>query len=212
MINYIKENYKIKTDKEIAEKFNVKTRKISTVRQKLRLLKRETPHTYTEKELEFLKTHRKSMDKNQLRTAFNKEFNTSLTAEGLAKVCRERKWYCELSLSELNSKELTLGRTTKQGRGRIAELVIRNGEKVFIDRKRLVYEQANNCKLKQSQLIIFLDGNINNFEPSNLYCVDRKTNLMMCRNKWYTNSREHNLTAIKWCELFYALKGGDYGS
>lgn len=206
MINYIKENYKTKTDKEIAKIFSVDERKITNARQKLRLLRKNTPHKYTKAEYKFLEEHRKNMDINQLTSAFNKKFNTSLSGKQLTKVCRGHKWYCNLSLSKLNSKDLVLGRTVKQGRGRIFELILKDGKRVFVDKKRLIYEQSNGCKLKQNHLIVFLDGNKNNYEPENLYCVDRKINLMMSCNNWYTNKKEHTLTAIKLCELYFSIK------
>lgn len=55
-------------------------------------------------------------------------------------------------------------------------------------------------------VVIFLNGDKTDFSAENLYCVDRKIHGVMCLNRWYTESREHTLTAIKWCELQYAIK------
>lgn len=39
--------------------------------------------------------------------------------------------------------------------------------------------------------------------------LPRKINTVMNCNSWFTTNRENTLTAIKWCELFYALKEAD---
>lgn len=59
---------------------------------------------------------------------------------------------------------------------------------------------------KPNGLVVFLNGDRKDFSKDNLYCVSRKINLVMNSNKWFTQSREHTLTAIKWCELFYSLQ------
>jgi len=60
--------------------------------------------------------------------------------------------------------------------------------------------------VRKGKIVVFLDRNPENFDINNLYCVDRKILAIMNQNKWFTHDREHTLTAIKWCELFYALK------
>lgn len=73
-------------------------------------------------------------------------------------------------------------------------------------KKDYVWERHYGEKPKGG-LIVFLDGNRDNFAPENLYCVSRVVNFMMVKNKWYTTNRDLTLTAIKYCELFYALRG-----
>lgn len=55
-------------------------------------------------------------------------------------------------------------------------------------------------------MICFLDGDRTNLELDNLYCINRKISAIMSRNKWWAKDKELTLTAIKWCELFYAIK------
>ena len=68
-----------------------------------------------------------------------------------------------------------------------------------------IWEQANG-KVPEGHVLLFLDGDVNNCELENLYCVPAKINAMMCRYKWHFDSVEAKKTAIKWCELYYALK------
>ena len=61
-------------------------------------------------------------------------------------------------------------------------------------------------EVPEGKMVIFLDGDRENLDIENLYCIDRRISAIMAANKWYTNSRDHTLTAIKWCELHYAMK------
>lgn len=61
-------------------------------------------------------------------------------------------------------------------------------------------------EVPEDKMVIFLDGNRENLDIGNLYCIDRKISACMAKNNWYTNSREHTLTAIVLCELLFKLK------
>lgn len=71
---------------------------------------------------------------------------------------------------------------------------------------RYIYEK-NYGEIPRGYRIVFLDGNQFNFGIENLYMVSDKVGMIMVNNNWFTNSKIHNLTAIKWCELFYVTKG-----
>lgn len=71
---------------------------------------------------------------------------------------------------------------------------------------KIVWEEANG-KIPDGRVIIFLDGDESNCDLRNLYCTSKKINAMMCRNKWHFESIEEKKTALKWCELYYAIKG-----
>lgn len=75
-------------------------------------------------------------------------------------------------------------------------------------KSELVWEKSHG-KVPDGKLIVFLDKNHKNCEINNLYVVDRKINFMMAKNKWYSECPELTLAAIKWCELYYTLKGSD---
>lgn len=60
-------------------------------------------------------------------------------------------------------------------------------------------------EVPDGKMVIFLDGNNENIDISNLYCIDRKISAIMASNGWYSSNRDITLTAIKWCELYYAM-------
>ena len=61
-------------------------------------------------------------------------------------------------------------------------------------------------EVPDDKMVIFLDGNRDNLDINNLYCIDRKISAIMAKNRWYTSNKDNTLAAIKWCELYYALK------
>lgn len=63
--------------------------------------------------------------------------------------------------------------------------------------------------LPEGKTIVFLDRNHGNCDIDNLYAVDGRILREMSKKKWWTENRELTLAAIKWCELFYAMK--DFG-
>lgn len=64
-------------------------------------------------------------------------------------------------------------------------------------------------KVPKGKMVIFLDGNSENLSIENLYMIDRKISAILAKNGWYSQNAEQTLTAIKWCELYYALKERD---
>lgn len=70
----------------------------------------------------------------------------------------------------------------------------------WIQKQRLIYEQAFG-EIPKGNIVVFLNGDRANFDINNLYSINRKAHAQMCKNNWYTNDKEHTLTAIKLCEL-----------
>lgn len=75
----------------------------------------------------------------------------------------------------------------------------------WVQKHRYIYEQVYG-QIPEGYIVIFLDSNRMNFEPDNLYAVPRSIHARMTQNHWYTESKEHTMTAIRLCELNQALK------
>lgn len=71
-----------------------------------------------------------------------------------------------------------------------------------------VWEDYYKKEVPKGKMVCFLDCNRDNIDISNLYCIDRKISAVMSKNKWWSKDKDRTLTAIKWCELYYALHGG----
>ena len=102
---------------------------------------------------------------------------------------------------------------------KIGDEIIKNGEPYIIvsvdyslphdkrrqPKRRVVWEQLHG-EIPKDHCIINLDGNPMNCDPSNLYCMPTRFRPLLAKNKWWFGNAELTLTAIKWCELHYALK------
>lgn len=73
---------------------------------------------------------------------------------------------------------------------------------------QIVWEQHNG-KIPAGHKVIFLDRNRSNCSIENLYIVDGKVMREMSKKKWFSDIPEITLTAIKWCEMFCAIKQVD---
>lgn len=73
---------------------------------------------------------------------------------------------------------------------------------------KYVWEQAYG-KIPEGHVLLFLDGDVRNCALENLYCTTNAIRAMMSRYKWHFENAEAKKTAIKWCELYYALKEGN---
>ena len=73
-------------------------------------------------------------------------------------------------------------------------------------KSHIVWEKHYGCMPPKSYTIVFLDGNKENCDITNLYAVSGKVLREMSKKSWFRSDREFTLAAIKWCELFYKTK------
>jgi hypothetical protein len=72
-------------------------------------------------------------------------------------------------------------------------------------KRRYVYEQSYG-PIPDNYHIIQLDGDKFNCDLDNLYCAPNTYTGLINKNHWRSKNKDITLSAIKWCELFYALK------
>ena len=73
-------------------------------------------------------------------------------------------------------------------------------------KQNVIWEAFHNRKLPKNHLVVFLDGNKDNFAIENLHAVSRPVHLAMAGIDGYTNFPELTLTNIVICELMQAMK------
>lgn len=158
---------------------------------------------------------------DELTELFNKQFHVNRSRSSLADKCVKRlglKGMPNRTVYGIKEKEqLPIGTIRKSQTGTyIKVLEIPNktmisgySEPYWMPLQKKIYIDAYG-NISKGQMVCFLDGNPENFELDNLYCIDRRISAIMSKNKWWTSSKEHTLTAIKWCELHYALKDEGY--
>lgn len=189
------------------------------IRMKAKYTSREGAHVYTDEEREWIRDAVYIYDSyREITDNFNERFNTSVKPQSIIDQVRK---VLGLRLNK-NVGWFKTGRDIP-GTKPIGSEAAYNGyifvkvndvyhkgkttNKQFRENWKpkhvYIYEQTYG-PLDADKIVIFLDSDKRNFDLNNLYAIDRKISVIMAKNRWFTNSREHTLTAIKWCELYYA--------
>lgn len=174
---------------------------------------------YTQKEKKWVEEnfHRFRFVKDLI-AEFYKVFHKKVTRYGIGYMYRThlgKKLFDQYAISE-KEKQLPVGSEIKTGYGTIyvKQMLIPFDVKTqdkrykypyWVEKKRMIYE-SHYGEIPPDSFVIFLNGNHDDYNIENLYCVNRKIQALMAQNNWYTTDREHTLTAIKCCELMQALK------
>lgn len=173
-------------------------------------------HKYTEAEIEWLRENQDTMTRAKLAEAFNEKFGASVNKDSISDICTKRLRLHRTSNDGCYGKKakenLPIGTIRKSQTGTYIKVMECHNahitgykEPYWLPLQKKIYQDAYG-EIDKGKMVCFLDGNTENFDIDNLYCIDRKISAVMSSNRWWTNNREHTLTAIKWCELYYALK------
>lgn len=173
---------------------------------------------FTAEQEQWLRDNYQSIETyDELTMRFNERFGTLRKKTAISEKCSKR-----LGLKGMVNKtkygnkvkeQLPIGTIRKSQVGTyIKVLPVPNGikftgysEPYWLPLQKKIYQDAYG-EIRSDQMVCFLDHNAENFELDNLYCIDRRISAIMSRNHWWTDSKEHTRTAIKWCELHYAIK------
>lgn len=179
---------------------------------------------YTVEQVEWLKKYFHSAGSyKELAEWFNSRFNAARSPEQLRDKCGKNLRLKGMpNCAKYGNKpkeELPIGSIRKSQNCTYIKVEMLNGsthisgyqEPYWLPLQKKIY-QDNFGKIGDNEMICFLDGNPDNFEVDNLCCINRKISAMMSSNKWWTNSKEHTLTAIRFCELYFALKEENHGT
>ena len=193
-------------------------RQILTKKLKLYVATEKTAEHFTKEQENWLIDNYKKFDiYSDLTREFNRIFSRTKTVESISEKCTKR-----LGLSGMPN-------ITKYRKGHIKDqcqigtirtstngyryIKVKNGTGSYINGYQEPYWlpiqkkiwQDHYGEVPEGKFVIFLDGDRENLDINNLYCIDRQISAIMAANKWFTNSRVHTLTAIKWCELYYEM-------
>ena len=178
---------------------------------------RSKRHRYTDAEIEWVRENQDTMSRAKLAEAFNEKFGAAVSSQSISDLCTKRLRLHRTSndgqYGKKEKEQLPIGAIRKNQVGTYIKVMdSRNGhftgykEPYWMPLQKKIYQDAYG-EIENGKMVCFLDGNTDNFELDNLYPIDRRISAVMSSNQWWTKSREHTLTAIKWCELNYALKG-----
>lgn len=83
---------------------------------------------------------------------------------------------------------------------------IKIAENTWVLKHRYLYEQYHNVKLDNSENVIFLDGNRNNFDKENLYVVSDTIVLRIGKNKGFYKDKDMTLSSIAIAKIKQKIK------
>ena len=179
-------------------------------------------HHYTEEEVAWLIENQDTMTRAKLTDAFNKEFGTSVSKDSITDKCTKNlKLHRSVNVTTFGhktQKQIPIGEIRKSQTGtyiKVKDVPVALGknnglsgyrEPYWMPLQKKIYQDAHG-EIGKDQFVIFLDGNTENFDIDNLYPIDRRISATMSKYGWWSKERESTLAAIKWCELYYAMKG-----
>lgn len=183
---------------------------------------RKGQHFFTEEENAWLREHNDDGTHQYIANLFNERFGTKLSVQSITNHTIKRLHLHKkvnrghISKGKRIAKSYPIGFEKWNGEYlyiKIADDICRKRaslayNKNWIRKDYYVWKQHGNRLPKdKNEVLIHLNGDRKDCSIDNLYLTTRDANLFMSRNHWFTTSREHTLTAIKYCELMQALKG-----
>lgn len=192
----------------------------------------------TEEHIQYLRDHQ-HLNRQELLFQFNAKFNTELTLNGLNSRCHRlniKSTYQKQANAGSFAKGLTPWNKGKKGlrvspasefkkgnlpqqtrpvgsmrrtlRDNILQIKIAN-PRVWRDVHKLIYEEHHG-PIPKGHVIIFLDGDKNNFDVQNLACISRGVHSQMCRDGVYnvknTALKETHINVYKLKEKIKAMQ------
>lgn len=167
-------------------------------------------------------------DREVILNEFNKRFKTNIKLRALGLVCNSKKINLPKAIKriEKNNENLKLGHIKLRGfsKKEIGDVIFEgqknqtfikikdtgNKAEDYILKNRYLYEQYHNIKLNPvDDIILFLNGDNNDFSKENLYRVSRKILSAMSGYKMHSYKNVDKLTIIKaleWKEKLIQLK------
>lgn len=152
----------------------------------------------------------------ELTVAFNTQFKCSRNWQGISDRCsKQLKLHREENIGLSYGRiQKPVGTICKDSRGYLFIKMAMNEkgtkaglymkEPYWIPLQKKIY-QDNFGNIPNGYMIVFLDGDKENFDLNNLYPINRKILAVMSKNRWWTSNKDNTLAAIKYCELYYAI-------
>lgn len=222
-INYLKEIikgrilpqisklYKEKYGREITQNELFAFRKKYKVKSGINSIKGRYKYNYNDDEIEFLKKMIKTKYKNDIIKLYKEKFGKEITEIQLKLFKRRYNIKCNFD-GRFQKGKVNNPKPPKQiGTERIyydngkKRIMVKIGNKKWIEKTRYVYEKYYG-EIPKNSVIIFLDGNRDNFDIKNLKCITHKEHEIMAGNCLYFKDKELNETSVIIAKLISKIK------
>lgn len=179
-------------------------------------MKRHKHHWTAEDHEWMIATNQRCDTYSQIVGEYNATHDDPLTEQAVKTYFKIRKIARPYNTGKFNSsrrpRELPIGTIRKAQTATFIKIsnIVKNGTGYqrpdWIPLQEYVWRQAGR-EVPEGKMIMFLDGNTNNYSLDNLYPVNRAILATMARNQWYKKGDPmFTKTAIKWCELRGTIK------
>lgn len=167
---------------------------------------------YTNDEIEYLKSIIGKMYSNEVIKQYNDKFNKQMSYNQL--LAFQKKYKIRSGLDTTFKKGKVDNPNPPQPIGyenisyqknNIKRTRIKIGKNKWIDKQRYIYEQYYG-KIPKDCVIIFLDGNRDNFDINNLKCITKEQHRIIAGNCLYFNNKYLNEISIDNAELIIKTK------
>ena len=146
-------------------------------------------HEYTSEELDFLRNYVPGRFLSDITVAFNRRFDLNVNETSLA-ACLTRN----------NIKSgVAIGTERKQN-----NYIYIKTEDGWHSKQQVLYEEVYG-KVQEHSMVIFLDGNSDNFDIDNLMAIDKRINVIMNIYKLPRNSKEQTIASIQTAALIAGI-------
>jgi hypothetical protein len=146
---------------------------------------------WTKDKLEWLESQSFN-DKRDLLKAFNEKYNANIKVDHLTHIA----YLYNIHIPDKQRIYKPQG-SIMYSKHNIPQVKIK--DRVYMSMHRYLYEMYHDVTLNDNDMIVFLDGNKNNFDKKNLYKITQNINGIMHSNKLH-HVKTDKLTVIKFCE------------
>ena len=206
--DWIRERYFTMQLKDLTNEFNHHfnaKRSYEVMKQRCRKTLKLS-HKFTNEMRQYLKDNYYNCSRKELTEKFNKHFGQNHSEQSIRVICNKMG----LKFSENKERLSKIHSISKYPAGRIVKFSngywnIKEADGHYKLLSTHIWEEKYGKK-PNGYSIIFLDRNKDNCTLDNLYCVSGRVNRELLKKGWYFSNPDLTMLAIKWAELFYALK------
>lgn len=166
---------------------------------------------YTQDEIDYLKSIIKGRTTKEIIELYNNKYNKNMTYNQLLSFQKKYKTRSGLDTTFKKNKVKNPNPPQQIGyeciyyeKGK-KHTKVKIGNKKWIEKSRYVYEQHYE-KIPKDCVIIFLDGNRDNFDINNLKCITKEKHRILAGNCLYFNNKVLNETSIDIAKLISKVK------
>lgn len=166
---------------------------------------------YTKDEIDYLKKIIIGRTSNEIIGLYNTKFNKNMTYNQLLSFQKKYKIRSGLDTTFKKNKIKNPNPPQQIGyeciyyeKGK-KHTKVKISNKKWVEKSRYVYEQHYG-KIPDNCVIIFLDGNRDNYDIKNLKCITHKEHEIMAGNNLYFKNKELNETSIAIAKLMKKAK------